>query len=115
MEQQILGDEKFIEKVAKAARRIEEPARKPSIETLFKEVENLTGVKREEIIARNRNTRTAFARGLFVGVWRELGGKIADLPSFLKRDISTLSKSSRVADSSEGREAMKKLYSLIQA
>lgn len=115
VEQQILGDEKFIEKAAKAIRLTEKPVRKPSIETLFKEVENLTSVKREEIIARNRNTQTAFARRLFVGVWRVSGGETADLQSVLKRDISTLSKFSRVADSSKGREAMKKLYSLIQA
>ena len=119
IEQQILGDEKFIEKVAKTVERTEEQIRKPSIETLFKEVERLTDVKREEIITRSRSAQAVFARGLLIGAWRELGGRIAHLQSILKRDISTLSKSSRVVDSSEGRESMKKLmkrlYSLIQA
>lgn len=119
IEQQILGDEKFIEKVAKAVGRTEKPIRRPSIETLFKEVERLTGVKREDIITRSRSAQALFARGLLIGAWRESGGRIAHLQSILKRDITTLSKSSRVADSSEGRESMKKLmkrlYSLIQA
>ena len=119
IEQQILGDEKFIEKVTKTVGRTKEPIRKPSIETLLKEVERLTGVKREEIIIRSRSAQAVFARGLLIGAWRESGGRIAHLQSILKRDISTLSKSSRVVDSSEGRESMKKLmkrlYSLIQA
>lgn len=115
IEQQILGDEKFIEKVAKAVGRTEKPIRRLSIETLFKEVERLTGVKREEIITRSRSAQALFARGLLIGAWRESGGRIAHLQSILKRDITTLSKSSRVADSSEGRESMKRLYSLIQA
>ncbi len=119
IEQQILGDENFIAKVEKAIERRVEPIRKPSIETLLKEVERLTGVKREEIMTRSRSAQAVFARGLLIGAWRESGGRIAHLQSILRRDISTLSKSSRVVDSPEGRESMKKLmkrlHSLIQA
>ncbi|MFA5847043.1 MAG: transposase [Thermodesulfovibrionales bacterium] len=114
VDQQILGDEQFIETVEKAVERTGE-LRKPSIELLFKEVEKLTGVNREQMIVRNRNARACFARGLLIGAWRESGGKIAQLKTILKRDISTLSKSSRAIDSSEGRESMKRLCSLIQA
>ena len=76
IEQQILGDEKFIEKVTKTVGRTKEPIRKPSIETLLKEVERLTGVKREEIIIRSRSAQAVFARGLLIGAWRESGEEL---------------------------------------
>ena len=106
IEQQILGDEKFIEKVTKTVGRTKEPIRKPSIETLLKEVERLTGVKREEIIIRSRSAQAVFARWLLIGRGASQGKNCAPAIDF-KEDISTLSKSSRVVDSSEGRESMK--------
>lgn len=83
IEQQILGDEEFIEKVEKATNRIERPIRKPSIDTLIKEIEKLTGVMRRDIIAHTRSIQAAFARGLLVEAWREADGRISDLQAAL--------------------------------
>ncbi|MCL5976932.1 MAG: transposase [Nitrospirae bacterium] len=109
IEQQILGDEKFVEKVEKTTDRIGKPLRKPSTEAIFDAVERLTGVRRDKMISRGRMAEAVFARGLLAGMWREAGLKMKDLQPILKRDLSTLSKSARVAESKEGQRAMKEL------
>lgn len=118
-EQQILGDAKFIEKVEKETDRTVKPRRKPSVGALFNALEKETGVGRDEIISRGRSAKAVFARGLLVSLWREFGLKMTDLQPILNRDLSTLSKSSKVAKSTDGQKAIKKLmsslYSQIQA
>ena len=46
-------------------------------------------------------------RGLLVSLWREFGLKMTDLQPILNRDLSTLSKSSKVAKSIDGQKAIK--------
>ena len=109
VEQQIIGDDKFVEKVEKAINRTEKPLKKPSVDAIFRAVEKTTGVDRKEIISRGRRLEAVFARGLLVSAWRDVGLKTKDLQPILKRDLSTLSKSARVAESKEGQKAMKEL------
>src|SRR3990172_12124934 len=84
IDQQIVGDEKFVEKVEKELADPERQIRKPSLEAILKAVEEQTGVGREEIISRSRGEEAAFARGLLVSVWREVGHKVVGLQPVLK-------------------------------
>lgn len=119
VDQQIIGGEKFKEKVE---RKITGPDRRtirPSIEAIVKAVEEQTGVGREQIISRSRREGTVFARGLLVSVWREAGNKMVGLQPMLKRDLSTLSKLAKLADTEDGRKAvgrtLKRLNASFQA
>jgi REP element-mobilizing transposase RayT len=119
IDQQIVGDEKFMEKVGKKISDPERRVRKPPLAAIVKAVEEHTGVGREQIISRSRSEAAAFARGLLVSVWREVGHKMVGLQPMLKRDLSTLSKLAKLAGTEEGQKAvigtLKKLNSRFQA
>lgn len=119
IEQQILGDEKFVKKVEKIVVRTERPIRKPTIDAIFRVVEKITGIRRDIIILRNRNEDTIFARAVLIGAWKEAGCKLNALQPIFKRDISTLSKAARISESPEGQRVvqniLRELNSLFQA
>jgi len=64
---------------------------------------------------RSRREEVVFARGLLVGIWREIGHKMVSLQPVLRRDLSMLSKLSKVAESAQGQRAMKRLLEKINA
>lgn len=119
IQHQILGDEKFVEKVEKTIGRTEKPFRKPALDDLFRAVEKITGIGRDTVILRRRNEEIVFARAVLICAWKESGGKLNDLRPIFKRDLSTLSKAAQRAESPEGQKVvqkvLKELHSHIHA
>lgn len=112
-DQQILGDEKFTDEVGAKIAEPERHRRKPSLEKVFKAVEEVSGVKREEIASRSRDSKVVFARGLFVSVCREVGYKLIDLQDAIKRDQSSVSKLARITDTDRGRKTVEKALKVL--
>jgi REP element-mobilizing transposase RayT len=113
--QQIIGDEEFIERLEKAVAKPDKPIRRPSLQELFDAVEELTGIGREEIKSRRRGGDVIFARGLLVGACREFGYSLTELQEEIRRDLSVLSRSTKVLERAEGRKAMEKLLKRLKA
>ena len=97
-EQQIVGDERFIEEVGKRVTRMEKRTKKLPIRDLIVAIEKETGVGLSEMISRKRGERLRTARGTLVSLAKEIGYNTMDLQAILKRDISVLS---RLASDSE--------------
>lgn len=106
--QQIIGDEKFIDKIAEEVDNLDKRVKKPTLNRLFSIVKEETGVSQGEITSRGRGEAARLARRVFVGVCRELGYRLVDLQTYLKRDLSVLSRWSKESESEECRKAMKK-------
>ncbi|MCL4490445.1 MAG: transposase [Nitrospirae bacterium] len=114
-DQQLLGDERFKEKVEKKIGKLDRPLRKPPLRMIFKAIEEQTGIEHEEVVSRSRKEDVIFARGLLVGVWREVGYPMASLQPVLRRDLSVLSRLSKVVEDAKGRDAMRKLLKKLNA
>jgi len=114
-EQQIVGDDKFVEKVEKKIERLEEPLRKPSLKEIYKAVKEVTGVSEEEITSRSRQKEVVFARGAMIAAWRASGHQLGDWQSVLKRDLSVLSKYSKVKEEDRGKRAVDRVIKLLNA
>ena len=80
----------------------DKPLRKPSLKEIFKAIQESTGVSPKEIVSRERRERMILARGVLVGVWREFGCRLVDLQPELRRDLSVLSRLSKIAENGEG-------------
>jgi hypothetical protein len=104
--QQIIGSDKFLEQVENNISRMDPPLRRPSLQQILKVVREVTGIAEDDILSRRRDKEVMFARGVLVGVWRELGYRLVDLQPVLKRDLSVLSRLSRISDDSEGRQTI---------
>jgi len=115
LRQQILGDERFLSEVEKRLSKSEKPFRKASLAEILRAVEELTGVNEEDIVARKREGRILFARGLVVAVWREMGHRLVDLQPWLNRDLSVLSRLPRMVDNVDGRTAKKRVCEKLNA
>ena len=113
--QQILGDDKFIEEVERKIDRIGKPLKKPSLHDILRAVKEVTGVNEKDIISRNRKDNMQIARAALVGVCREMGYRLVDLQSILKRDLSVLSRLSKNSESTEGRKIMDKVFTVLNA
>jgi hypothetical protein len=91
-EQQILGDERFIEEIEKRVERMEKRAKKIPIKDLVLAIEKETGIGLMEMVSRKRVERVRTARGILVSLAREVGYTMVELQGILKRDISVLSR-----------------------
>jgi putative transposase len=105
-EQQIVGDDRFIEEIGKRVKRIEKRAKKVPIKDLVIAVERETGVSLPEMVSRKRSEAFRTARGILVSLAREVGYNMMELQGTLKRDISVLS---RLADITETNAVAKRL------
>jgi len=115
IDQQILGNEKFADEVGEKLAEPVKHRRKPSLQTVFKVVEEMTGVSREAITSRSRKSEVVFARSLLVGVCREVGYKLVDLSEALKRELSSVSKLARMQDSDKRRNAVNQSIKLLNS
>jgi REP element-mobilizing transposase RayT len=113
--QQVLGSDEFLEQVESKIGRMDRPIRKPSLQQILKVVKEVTGIAEDDIISRKRNKEVMFARGILVGVWREFKYRLADLQSFLKRDLSVLSRLSKISDDSKGRQTIGRVCEALNA
>ena len=115
LRQQILGNKKFLGEVERKLGKRYRPLRKASLAEILRVVEEVTGVNKEDIVARKREGRILFARGLVVAVWREMGHRLVDLQPWLNRDLSVLSRLPRMVDSVDGRTTKKRVCEKLNA
>ena len=115
LHQQILGDEEFLGEVERKLGKRERPLRKASLPEILRAVEEVAGVKEEDIVARKREKKILFARSLVVAVWREMGHRLVDLQPWLNRDLSVLSRLPRTVDNADGRTAKKQVCEKLNA
>jgi REP element-mobilizing transposase RayT len=115
IDQQVLGSDKFLEKVESKIGKLDRPLRKPSLQQILRAVKEVTDIVDDDILSRGRSKEVIFARGVLVGVWREFGYRLVDLQLVLKRDLSVLSRISKNADNREGRRAIEQVYEIVNA
>ncbi len=113
--QQILGDDQFIEKVEQQIETLHMPLRRPSLKKILSTIAELIGVTQEEIRSRSRNNRVMFARYILVGACREAGFRLVDLQPELHRDLSVLSRWSKASGSKEGRKRVQQVLKSLNA
>jgi putative transposase len=114
-EQQIVGDERFIEEVEKRVDRVEKRAKKPPIRDLVLSIEKETGVGLLEMVSRKRDERFRTARGILVSLAREIGYSSMDLQAILKRDISVLSRLASIGEMREGQRTLQRVRERLNA
>lgn len=95
VDQQIVGNDEFIEAVERRLKRSAQPLRKISMERLIRMVEEETGIDKATIVSRRRSKALRITRSVLVAVAREMGYTMTELTGLLKRDISILSKLSK--------------------
>jgi REP element-mobilizing transposase RayT len=115
VEQQILGDDRFIEEVGRNIAGPKKPLRRPSLEEIMTAVTNITGITEDEIISTSRNSDIMSARRVLVGVCREVGYKLVDLQAKVKRDLSVLSRWSKGPEIGQCRQRMEKVLESLNA
>jgi REP element-mobilizing transposase RayT len=76
--------------------------KRPSFKKILLAVQRVTGVSEEEIVSSGRKQETVFAKSILAGVWREHGYRLVDLQPKLGRDISVLSRLSRISNFPNG-------------
>jgi len=119
MKQQILGDDAFVEEVEKKVIRGGISLKRPSLQEVLKAVSEVSGISEEDMESRKRGKEVILARGVLARSWREFGNRLRDLQPKIKRDLSVLSRLSRISDQGEGKrmvgEVLKKLNARMQA
>ena len=113
--QQVLGSDKFLEQVESKVGKMDQPIRKPSLQQILSVVKDVTGIAEDELFSRRRNKQVIFARGVLVGVWREFKYRLADLQAILRRDLSVLSRLSRISDDNECRQTIGRVCEVLNA
>lgn len=114
-EQQIVGDERFIEEVEKRVECLENRARKVPIKDLVLAIEKEMGIGLVEMVSRKRSERLRTARGILVSVAKEIGYNMAELQGILKRDISVLSRLTSIGETRVGGKTLKRVRERLNA
>jgi hypothetical protein len=91
-DQRFLGDEKFGEKISRAAGEKEQGKRKKSIETDFKAIAKQLDTTPELLRSSDRRWKISAKRGKAVtALVREHGYKVSEVAKFLRRDQANIS------------------------
>jgi REP element-mobilizing transposase RayT len=114
-EQQIIGDERFIEKVEKRTENVKKRAKKIPIRDLVQAIEEEMGIGLPELISRRRDERLRTARGILVALAKETGYKMVDIGRILKRDISVLSRLANITETKEVTKTLQKVRFRLNA
>lgn len=114
-EQQVIGGDLFLEKVEGKIDKLDKPIRKASLQQIIKAVEEVSGITWDEIISRSRKEEIIFSRGLLIAAWRETGHRMTDLQPMLNRDLSVLSRLSKITENQKGQDAMNKILKKLNA
>lgn len=112
---QILGDDRFIQKVEEKVEILKRPVKKPGLENIFSAVSEVTGVSREDIVSRNRNKRIMHARHILVGLCREAGYRLVDVAFQFKREVSVLSRWARASEKKDMQKDIQKALERLNA
>jgi len=94
---------------------VDRPLRKPSLQQILRVVKEVTGVEEDDILSRGRGKEVIFARGVLIGVWREFGYRLVNLQPVLRRDLSVLSRMSKISDTREGQRAISRVHEILNA
>ncbi|MBA4348673.1 MAG: hypothetical protein C0415_01605 [Thermodesulfovibrio sp.] len=78
-------------------------------------VTEVTGINKNEIRSRSRNSGAMVARHILVGTCREIGYKLVDLQSELRRDLSVLSRWCSASEGEERRRIVQKVLKQLIA
>jgi putative transposase len=113
--QQVLGSDRFIDKIEKKVEELEKPIRRPSLREVQSAVEKVTNIKGHEIFSRSRDSNVMYARGILVGACREAGYKLVDLQPKLQRDLSVLSRWAKFSEREKGRKAVRQVLRYLNA
>jgi hypothetical protein len=113
--QQILGSDEFLEQVESKIDKVDRPLRRLSVQQILRALKEVTGIVEDDILSRVRSKEVIFARGVLVGVWREFGYRLVDLQPVLRRDLSVLSRMSKISENREGRRAIERVYEMLNA
>lgn len=113
--QQILGDDRFIDEVEQKVERLEKPFRRPPLSEVLSAVKEITGINEHELLSRSRNRDVMYARWVLVGTCRAVGYRLVDLQPKLKRDLSVLSRWSKFSESLKGQKAVRHLVKYLNA
>lgn len=114
-EQQIVGDERFIEKVQERVERLGKKAKKNPIRDLVIAIEKETGFGLLELVSRKRGERLRTARGFLVKLAKEVGYNMVELQGILKRDISVLSRLASIGETREGEKTLRRVKQNLNA
>ena len=114
-EQQIVGDERFIEEVEKRVERMEKRAKKIPIKDLVLAIEKETGIGLLEMVSRKRGEPLRTARGILVSLAREVGYNTMELQGILKRDISVLSRLASIGETRAGEKTLQRVRKRLNA
>lgn len=114
-QQQIVGDERFIEEVEKRVERMEKRTKKIPIRDLVLAIEKETGVGLLEMVSRKRGERLRTARGILVSLAREMGYKTMELQGILKRDISIISRLASIGETRAGEKTLRRMRGRLNA
>jgi len=113
--QQILGDDRFVEKVTAKTEREDLPVKKPSLKKIIRAVSAETGVEVSEMISRRRDERLRMARGIFVLLARELGYRIIQLQDILNRDDTVISRMGENGRGDQSERMLRKAMARLNA
>ncbi len=113
IDQQIVGDDEFVESVKRRMEHCERPLRNLSLDRLLKILEKITGIDQAGIVSRRRSMELRVARSVLVAIAREMGYTMVELTGLLRRDISVLSKLSNNAAKEECEDLLGKVKGLI--
>jgi putative transposase len=108
IDQQVAGDERFIEKIAKETDRYEMPAKKPGLSVLTEIVERATGVSLAEMISKSRSDKVRDGRRILVTLARGTGYRLKELQGLLNRDDTVISRIYGEERTEEGQRMLKK-------
>ncbi|MEK6816689.1 MAG: transposase [Nanoarchaeota archaeon] len=113
--QQIVGDDKFIEKVEMKLNQGNLPVKKLPLKKVVSAVEEVTGIGFAEMTSRKRGDDLRIARSVLVAITREMGYTMAELQGLMERDISVLSRLSNNAETAECQKVLRQVKENIIA
>jgi putative transposase len=113
--QQIVGDDKFLEKVEMKLNQGNLPVKKLPLKKVVSAVEEVTGIRFAEMTSRKRGDDLRIARSVLVAIAREMGYTMAELQGLMERDISVLSRLSNNAETAECQKVLRQVKKNIIA
>jgi REP element-mobilizing transposase RayT len=119
IEQQIVGDELFIDKIRKEVEEPEMRPKRPRLIEIMDAVAAEAGLAEADLVSTSRREDMVIARGVAIGLMRKCGYKLREIGESMNREISSLSKLGRQMDSEAGcvlaGKVMKRLKTYFQA
>ncbi len=114
-EQQIIGDEQFIEKIVARTDRTHLKFKKLPIQELVSAIEKATGIGLGDMASRRRDERVRLTREVFVTLAKESGYSGVELQEILKRDGSVISRMANTGEKDERNKILEEVKGVLYA